>query len=329
MLIIWSLVFILTLIILIKAADYFTEAAEKIGLSLKIPVFVVGATIVTFGTTLPEFGTAIMALLKGQTQLIAANAIGSNIANILLVIGITAIVAGLLKVKKRIIDVDFPLLAASTALIIAMLWDKKVTFGEGLVALLAYAVYLAYLIHTERHAHLHPEGTLPGEDLPLTRAKRHKYQQKERRLILGLVPTLLVSLVFVYFSADWLVRSIMNLADLLNVSSALVATLGLAIGTSLPELVIAITAVKKGQYEIALGNVFGANIFNSLVVIGLPALFTDLQIDNLTFTVGIPFLVGATFLYIFSAISKKIHRWDGIIYLLIYAFFVAKMIGWL
>ena len=327
MLIIWLLIFCVSLFVLIKAADYFTESAEKIGLAFHIPDFIVGSTIVTLGTTMPELGTSILAILKNQTEIVAANALGSNIANILLVIGLTAIVGRLLLVKKAIMETDLPLLAAATALMVIVMWDRVITFGEGLVAVIAFIAYIGYLIFEERKITVTPEGILPGQDLPLTRQKRYLARKKERKFFWGYFPTLVLSMAVVYLSSDWTVRSIISVSGILKVSSSLVAMIILALGTSMPELVIAITAVKKGKYEIALGNVFGANIFNALIVLGLPALFRDLKVDALTFSVGIPFLIGATVLYIFSALTKKITRLDGIIYLLIYLLFLAKLTG--
>ncbi len=100
-----------------------------------------------------------------------------------------------------------------------------------------------------------------------------------------------------------------------------------SIGTSLPELVVSVGAVMKKKYEIALGNVFGSNIFNTLIVIGVPALICDLKVDHITYSIGIPFLIGATILYVFSGISRKIYNWEGMMYLMIYVLFLIKIFG--
>ena len=150
MLLIWIAVFCISLFVLIKAADYFTESAEKIGLAFKISPFVLGVTVISIGTSLPELATSLIAVFKNQTEIVAANALGSNIANILLVVGIAAIVAGTLKVKRSLIDIDLPLLVAATSLIIIIMWDRQVTLGEGIVAVLGYMVYAAYTIKGEK-----------------------------------------------------------------------------------------------------------------------------------------------------------------------------------
>ncbi|MBU1130937.1 calcium/sodium antiporter [Patescibacteria group bacterium] len=327
MLFLWIIIFCASLFILIKAADYFTESAEKIGLVLKISPFIVGVTIISIGTSLPELATSIIAVIRDQTEIVAANAIGSNIANILLIIGIAALVAGKLVVKRSLIDIDLPLLAAATALIAVILWDKQVTMGEGIVAILGYIVYAAYTIKDDKEKRKRPEGIVPGEDIPATREHRHHFRKKHRELNLKLIFVLIFSIVFIYFGADWTIRSIVNIAELIGVSSSLIVMSAMAIGTSLPELVVSVGAARKGKFELALGNVFGSNIFNILMVIGIPSLFKTLKVDEATFAVGLPFVIGATILYIFSGISKKIHNWEGMMYLLIYVLFIAKLFG--
>ncbi len=322
MLIIWLLVFGVSLFVLIKGADYFTEAAERIGLALKISPFVIGVTIVSIGTSLPELSTSIISAIKGQTAIVAANAIGSNIANILLIVGLLAIIGGRLAIKRRLIEMELPLLLAATGLITVIMWDRQVTLGEGIVAILGYLVYGAYAITNQKAI-----GVSSGSDLPATREGRHYHRRRERVLNFKLVLILLVSLVLIYFSADFTVKAIINLAALFNLRSSIVTMIILAIGTSLPELFVSILALKKGQVAIALGNVFGSNIFNALMVIGLPALIRPLEIDQPTFSVGIPFLIGATALYAFSGFFKKIHRWEGCMYLLIYFLFIAKLVN--
>ena len=325
MLFIWIIIFCLSLLILIKAADYFTESAEKIGLALKISPFIIGVTIISIGTSLPELATSIIAVIKGQTELVAANAIGSNIANILLIIGISSLVAGKLVVKRSLIDIDLPLLATATALIVVVLWDKQITMGEGVVAILAYSVYAAYTMKGDKEEKSKPEGIVPGEDIPATREKRHLHRKIDREWNLKLIIILIFSTIFIYFGAEWTIKSIIEIARLLGLPSSMIVMSAMAIGTSLPELVVSVGAARKGKFEIALGNVFGSNIFNILMVMGIPALFKTLAVDEATFSIGIPFLVGSTVLYVFSGISKKIYNWEGMMYLLIYILFIAKL----
>lgn len=327
MLVIWILIFCVSLFILIKAADFFTESAEKIGLIFKISPFILGVTIITFGTTLPELSTAIIAVIKNQTEIAVANAIGSNITNILLIVGFLAIISRGLKVKRSIIDIELPFLTAATALIVIILWDKQVTIGEGIVAILGYITYAACIIRSGRKLGSSREGILPGEDIPVTREHRYYHCKKRLTFGFGLVVAIIISAIFVYFSAKFTIISMNAIALAIGIPISLVTMSALALGTSLPELAVSYIAVRKGKYEIALGNVFGANIFNVLMVIGIPALFKNLTVDEATFAVGIPFIIGATVLYIFSGISREIRRFDGVMYLLIYVLFIAKLFG--
>ena len=329
----WIGIFIISLAVLIKSADVFTESSEKIGLAFKIPSFIVGIAIVSIGTSLPELITSLIAVSKNETEIVAANAIGSNIANILLVIGFSSIVARKMSIKRSLINLDLPLLACVTTLIIFILWDKQVTFVEGIIAILTYLVYALYLISSgkERKILSHKSKNGKKDSLPATRIDRLKILKRlwkhHEKLEKGVLPTLLLSAIFLFLGANYTIESIINIADSLNIAPPLIAMSAMAIGTSLPELVVSIRASMKRKYEIALGNIFGSNIFNALIVIGIPALFATLKVDEITFSVGLPFLVGATVLYLISGISRKIYNWEGMMYLMIYILFLVKIFG--
>ena len=332
MIIFWTIVFIASLAVLIKAADIFTDNSEKLGLALKIPSFIVGVTIVSIGTSLPELATSLIAVFRGQTEIVAANAIGSNIANIFLVVGFSAIVARRMSVKRSLINLDLPLLACATTLLVFIVWDKQINFWEGVIALLGYLVYAVYTISSSRERtnidHKHKMA-----DLPATRLDRLSVLKKiwvhpikfkvEPRVFISLI----VSAALIYFSAAYTIESIIQIAGILSIGASVIVMSAMAIGTSLPELAVSINAAKKRKYEIALGNIFGSNIFNALVVISVPAMFSTLKVDETTFSIGIPFVIGATLLYIFSATSRKIYNWEGAMYLLIYALFLMKVLG--
>ncbi len=330
----WVGIFIISLAVLIKSADVFTESSEKIGLAFKIPSFIVGIAIVSIGTSLPELVTSLIAVSKNETEIVAANAIGSNIANIFLVIGFSSIVARKMSIKRSLINLDLPLLACVTTLLIFILWDKQITFIEGIIAILTYLVYSLYLVSSGRERKILSHKNTNDKDsnhLPATRIDRLKILKRlwkrHEKLEKGVFPTLLLSAIFLYLGANYTIESMINIADSLNIATPLIAMSAMAIGTSLPELVVSVRASIKRKYEIALGNIFGSNIFNALIVIGIPALFTTLKVDEITFSVGIPFLVGATVLYLISGISRKIYNWEGMMYLMIYILFLVKIFG--
>jgi len=314
---IWILVFLVSLVVLIKSADWFTESAEKMGRALHISPFVIGVTIVSVGTSLPELTTGILGIFRGDTTIAIANAVGSNIANILLVVGISAIVAGTLKVSRSLIDIDLPLLLGATFLVTMMMMDGDFVWQEGLIAIAFYVIYIIYTIRSSEEQ----------DKVPFVNWFRFKRKVTKFKVSWPAFGWLGLGAVGVYFGADWTVRSILNIAQILDINSSAIVMSALAIGTSLPELVVSATAAVKGRYEVALGNVFGSNIFNLLVVIGIPSLFATLTVDAPTLRIGIPVLLAVTILYVFSGISQRIHKWEGFIYLFIYAIFLVKLFG--
>jgi len=322
----WILVFVLSLAVLIKSADYFTKGAEILGLKFKINPFIVGVTIVSIGTSLPELVTSFIAISQGQAELVTANAIGSNIANILLIVGLASVFAGTLAVKRSLIDLDAPLLAISTAILLGILFDGQVTTMEALVLVATYIVYLAYTVKTGQTL----DDEVDHEDRDIKKAIQERIDeegvnQKEEMRWSRISLYLVLGAIGVYFGADYTIKSVVEIGTAIGISASAIAITAIAFGTSLPELVVSISAAKKGSFEIALGNVFGSNIFNSLMVIGLPGLFTTLPLDPATYSVGLFFMISATLLYIFSGISKHVHKWEGLMYLLFYVLFIIKI----
>lgn len=327
MLILWILIFILSLAILVKSADWFVESAEKIGLALKISPFIIGVTIVAIGTSFPELASSIAATLKGATEIVAANTVGSNVANILLIVGLSAIAARALIVRRSLIDLDAPLLGVATFLFIFVMWDKEIVFGEGILLILGFLIYLLYTIFHRREPEETPEA---AEVLPSRVERREieaKIEKKPEKLNFRVFLFLILGMAGLAVGANYTIEAMLKISDILKIATSLVAITALAIGTSLPELVVSIRAASKKKYEIALGNIFGSNVFNILLVAGIPALIRPLVVDELTFRIGLPFLVIATLLFIISGISRRIHIWEGAMYLLLYILFIVKLCG--
>ncbi len=317
---IWIIIFIVSLVVLIKAADIFTENSEKLGIALGVPAFIVGLTIVSIGTSLPELATSFVSVFRGTTEIVTANAMGSNIANVLLVIGISAVLARMLKVERDLINLDLPLLIASMILISFIVLDGRVVFTEAVILILAYIVYVAYTLKNKETL----EDVVTKEEV----AEVSNIKQRKRGKIKGVtIVSIIISAVFIYFGAELVIKSLINIAEVVGIGSAVIAMSALAIGTSLPELVVSATAVIKGKHEIGVGNIVGSNIFNTFMVIGLPGLFSTLSIDHNTLYIGLPFMIAATIIFAFSGISKKIYNWEGMFYLLIFVLFIGKLFG--
>lgn len=325
MLIFWIIVFSASIFVMIKAADYFTEGAEKIGLAFKIPPLIVGATIISIGTSLPELATAITAAFHHQTEIVTAAVIGANITNVLLIVGLAAIVAGRLVVKKSVFNMELPIFAAAITLAAVFLWDRQVTAGEGIVAILGYLVYIAFSIKQEKEEKSRLEGIVPGEDLPVTKKHRYHLRKKYKPLDARLYLFLLLSVIFLYFGSQMAVKSLTEISLLAALPASLVAMSLMAFSTSLPELIVTVIAAKKGRFEIALGTIFGSNIFNVLIIMGVASLVNPLKVDEATMMIGLPFIIGSTMLYIFSSLAKRIYYWEGFMYLLIYLLYLAKL----
>jgi len=331
-LIFWILVFILSLFLLIKGADWFVESSEKIALALKVSPFIVGVTIVAIGTSLPELASSIAATIKGETEIVGANVIGSNIANILLIVGLSAVAGRILIVKRSLINIDLPLLASTTVLFLFTMADKKIVLGEGILLLFGFLVYLLYTIFQRKEEILTPEivEILPEgtkiQVLPSRIERRRREARREfEKLTLKVFGFLIIGLLALIIGANNIIDSVVEIAKILKITSALISITAIAVGTSLPELVVSVRAALQKKYEISLGNILGSNVFNALVVAGIPALIRTLRVDPLIFSIGIPFLVVSTLLFVISGISRRIYIWEGLMYLLIYLLFLAKL----
>lgn len=326
----WSVVFIISLVVLVKSADWFTESAERIGLGLGLSPFIVGITIVALGTSFPELITGLAAVFEQATEIVAANAVGSNIANILLVVGLSAAIGGRLMVRKSLIDLDLPLLAISTALMWGTFVDGAVNFSEGLLIVLAYGVYFASSIfHRAPEKETQAQNGRVTEVLPDRIQRRHGNIFKAKAEIFPFTwkdfARVIIGVVGLIYGAKYLIDAVINIAGIFSVSTGLVSITAVALGTSLPELFVSVGAVIKKKYEVALGNVFGSNVFNALLVVGVPAMLKPLSIDHQTLTIGLPVMLLATLLFIFSGISRRIYRWEGMLFLLGYFLFLAKL----
>lgn len=330
MLIFWIVVFIVSLSVLVKGADWLIASAEKIGLSLGLSPFIVGVTIVGVGTSFPELISSFVAAFNGVPDVVVANAIGSNIANILLIVGISAIIARRLIVTKSLIDLDLPLLAIGTVLLLGIVWDRQITFGESLLMLATYGVYLLYTV-------LHKDTGDTDEIyefLPFRQERRgHVSARKKEKFARPKLAAkdfilLVIGILGLVFGAKYLIDALVNLSKILNIATGVIAITAVAVGTSLPELLVSAKAAFRRKSEIALGNIFGSNVFNALVVIGLPGLFRTLPVDIQTFAIGVPTMALATLLFVISGISRRIHMWEGALYLSIYILFIAKLFNW-
>lgn len=303
-----ALYLVISLFVLIKGADVFIVGAKQIGLKLGMSSFTVGVLIVGVGTSLPELAASVAAVMSGASELVIANAVGSNITNILLIVGVMAAFGGTVTITKNLIRSELPIFLISTVHFIAAVRDGHIDQLEALLLTGTFVAYLWYL-YTDNKAHAEanterPEGTL-GKPIGL--------------VLLGVAGVLV--------GAHFTVESAVSIATALSVPLGLVSIGAIAIGTSLPELFVSIQAMRSGETELAIGNIFGSNAFNILMVVGLTGLFAPLKADAVVMELGIGILIAASIIFFVSGLAKQIQRWEGVMMLLFFVFFLAKLIA--
>jgi len=252
-------------LVLFKSADQFVVGSVATAKNLAISPMVIGLTIVALGTSAPEIFVAMTAALQGEPELAIGNAIGSNIANIGMVLGITALIVPL-RIKANILKKDLPILIFVTLCCGITLIDYKINIWDGLLLLAGLVLFLYRLVTEQNGADEAPVGVTELDEIPEMTSTR------------ALV-TLLVSLVFLLASSQLLVWSVINIAQNFGISELIIGLTVIAVGTSLPELVVSLTSCLKGQSDLAIGNIVGSNIFNILAVFSIPCLLAPTEID--------------------------------------------------
>lgn len=299
----WIGVFIGALAVLLFASDKFIGAAEKIGLSLGIPSFIVGVTIVAAGTSLPELISSIFAVLEGSPEIVVGNVVGSNITNILLVLGVTAMVAKNIEIKFAVLDIDLPLFIGSAFLLYFLLMDGYFGTFDAIVCLAGLLIFLFYTFSSDREE-----------------------EEGERPKLTPIVFVMLaLSGIGIWFGAEWTVKSVIKIADMVGIGKEVVALSMVALGTSMPEIVVSVMAARKGNAEMAVGNVLGSNIFNTFAVMGIPALFGGLVIPESILVFSLPMMVAASILFLIMSLDKKIAFAEGAMLLLFYVVFIVHL----
>ena len=291
-------------VFLIKGSDFFVDGASSIASLLKIPTIIVGLTIVAFGTSAPEAAVSITSSLTGSNAMAVSNVIGSNLFNILMVIGVSALLGDLL-MEKSVLNKDLPFLVGITLLFTAFIiigWN--ITQIEGIILLLILVGYVYYLIRGARKS----KDANVVEDAKLTPLKSAIF--------------IIVGLAGIILGGDLVVNSASDIAIALGMSETLVGLTIVAIGTSLPELVTSLTALKKGENQLVIGNVIGSNIFNILFVLGASSAISQIPLDS-SMLIDVVFMIAVTILcFIFGKTQDKYDKKEGII---LVALFIAYM----
>jgi cation:H+ antiporter len=317
-LVLWIPVLAVSLAALVWAAGIFIRAAERIGLAFGLPPFLIGVSLIALGTSLPELVSGVTAVVNGASEIAVGTAVGSNVTNILMILGISALLGGGLTVDHELVSVDLPYLFGSALLLWMFGADGSIGWLEGLISLAALAAYLVYAAST-------PEE--PGTTVAAAAAETVPAAPPEAARLPARVWVELVLSAAVTQAAAWFtVESVVRLSEALAVGTAVIATTAVALGTSLPELVVSARSAREGRPELAVGNVVGSNVFNALGVVGVSALFGRLSVPPEMVTFTLPAMVGTTVLAFFVLQEREMTRWDGWLLLAVYAGFLVQVV---
>lgn len=292
-------------VFLIKGSDFFVDGASSIAAILKIPTIIVGLTIVAFGTSAPEAAVSITSSIVGNNAMAASNVVGSNLFNMLMVIGIAALMSNLL-MEKSVLNKDLPFLVGITvlwAIFLVIGWD--ISAIEGIILLALLVIYVVYLIRDAK------------------KSSDANYVEKPKLTTPKSIIFILVGLAGIIIGGDLVVDSASATAIALGMSETLVGLTIVAIGTSLPELVTSITALRKGENQLVIGNVVGSNIFNILFVLGASSAISRIPIDS-SMLIDVLFMVAVTVLcFIFGKTQEKYDKKEGIILIILFIAYMA------
>jgi len=288
--------------------EFLVTACVRIARKLKVSPFVIGATVIGFGTSSPELSVSILAALGGAPELSMGNVIGSNIANIGLVLGITGLVVPL-SIRRGLFTIESPPLIIATLLILFLAWDFTLLRWEGCVMIFLLAIHLFISLMNARGDEIEVEDE---EETELFAGKSLPWQ-----FLLSLS-----GLALLLLGAHYLVEGGVNIARSFGISEWFIGVSIIAVGTSLPEISSSLIAAKKGHGEMAIGNIFGSNIFNIMMVLGVTATITPLQIKE-NIHADILYSTGLTaLLLVFLYRNLKLNKFEGGILLTAYFFYI-------
>jgi cation:H+ antiporter len=292
-----------SLFALYLGAKLLTEGARHLAKVANVSDFVIGVTIVAFGTSLPELASSIFAMLSGHPGIVVGNVLGSNVANIGLALGL----AGMLYpfyVSRQIIDIDIPFFLASSIATLVVFIDLQLNRIEGFFLILMYMAFLQHEISQQNES-------------PKTVKGKIDYKQ-----ILGLCS----GIVLLYLGARFLIPSLLGISMELGINESLVAFFLLAIGTSLPEIATSILAAKAGKADMAIGNALGSNAFNSLIILGSSSLIGVIPVGSSFLISTLPTMILLSILLGFMSLNNRITRLEGVFLFLIYCILVINLL---
>lgn len=313
-------------VLLIKGADYFVDGSSSVAKLLRVPTIVIGLTVVAFGTSMPEASVSITAALAGKNDLAVSNVIGSNIFNLLVVLGASACVRPL-QAKWSVLKKEFPFsILITVVLLIAIVGvnvDSVVDSGAVFVlgragGLVLFVLFVIFLVSTVRDAMKSRNDAAVNEELA---NEEYEIFSKSKSAVY-----IAVGMCGIIFGGDLVVDSASKIAEQFGMSQTFIGLTVVALGTSLPELVTSMVAARKGENDLALGNVVGSNIFNILLILGTSAAIKPITVNVLAVYDTVILIVASLIVYV-SAVSRKgISRKEGILFLAVYLGYFAYIL---
>ena len=302
-------------VLLIKGADFFVDGASSTASNFRVPKILIGLTIVAFGTSAPELAVSFSSLASGSTDMVLGNVIGSNIINILLILGLGAVIHPI-RIRKQTIRKEIPISILISSLLVVLFLDvqlksgpiNQITRSDGIAILLFFGVFLYYLI---------------------SMAIREKGKKEVEKPKWKLLPSLIftaIGLVGIIFGSNLVVDSATSIAHTIGISERLISLTIIALGTSLPELVTTVVSARKGETDLVIGNILGSNIFNICIVLGVPvAILGTITPESFKIIDLIMLILSAVLLYIFSATEHKITRREGAMLLTLFVLYYTSI----
>lgn len=303
------LLLVIGFVLLVKGADWFVEGSAAIARKLNIPELVIGLTIVAMGTSLPEAAVSITASLNGNAGIAVGNVAGSNIMNILIILGITSVITTI-KIQKSTIRMEIPFLILVSAVFLGFgMTGNRLSGLEGVGFWALFVVYLVYLyVMSQRNE------SDPAED-----------EKPMNRPVWQCLILLVISAIMIIKGSDLIVSGATDIAKVIGLSDRIIGLTIVAFGTSLPELVTCITAARKNKADLAIGNIVGSNIFNILFVLGTASLITPIPFES-KFIVDAAFgIAAAVILWLGSFRKRELARPAGIFMICVYACYFVKV----
>lgn len=306
MLVLNIIILLVSLFLIIKFSDVFVDAAVSIAESFRVPKMVIALTVAAFATCAPELAISFNSISSGNSEMTLANVIGSSIINILLIIGISAVVKPI-KLKEQSIKKELPLLVLITTAFFFLISDSffksslpnSLSRSDGIILIIWFITFCVYIFSiSKRNIELFP--------------KKPKFTKKQS------IIRSVIAVVGIIVTSDLIVDSAIYIAESLNISQKIIAMTIIVIGTSLPELTITVLSAKKGEFDMAIGNIVGTNIFNICIVLGLPVtIFGTISSSAFNLVDLVVVLLAALLLFLFGRSNKELTRREGIIMILV------------